>query len=188
MKLDEKVLKLENRIIDFFTMFTWWTEVRFDKGNVYLAAITSTVSSLFFLLMLIIEIPETLVKKQWIWFSLFSLIATIQTILFLLKVVFQEILISNLFKNNPQGSPNPCRRLTSKSNERRISVVTFFAVYMFTFHAVPVDSSGLFMLFSFVCDVFERFLLACDSIPPQEKSRRKAIRESLSAKIVSNLS
>lgn len=74
MDLDKKVLTLENRIIDFFTMFTWWTDVRWNKDNLHFAASLSTVSSFFVAATFSSDLLDLIEKKNWFLYCwLFSL-------------------------------------------------------------------------------------------------------------------
>lgn len=175
MNLSEKMLVLENKIIDVLTMFTWWTEVRSDKDNIHWARIFTIVSSLLFAIAFLSELPILYEKKQYFFFWTGLIIGLFQILIFLVEVTFKEFSLDDLKNSHPQGSPNPCRVSKEHSLKRRTRMFFFVAQCLFLIATFSI----LFLYFSFAIlfSCLTEFVLACDSIPPQEKSRRKATNE-----------
>lgn len=173
MNLDDRILVLENRGIDFLTMFTWWYEVRFDITNVRLATIISTLSSLFGFVSFFIISQDLYEKKQLVFFFIVSIITSFFVVGFLIKVLITDLFEKMIINENPQGSPNPCRVSRRHSASRRSEA--FFTLLLL----VNLNSDViLFFLFLFYFSRFLiSFLLACDSISPEEKNRRRKLNE-----------
>ena len=89
MNLSEKMLVLENKIIDVLTMFTWWTEVRFDKDNIHWARIFTIVGSLLFAIAFLSELPILYEKKQYFFFWTGLILGLFQILIFLVEVTFK---------------------------------------------------------------------------------------------------
>lgn len=178
MTFDEKILILENRIIDFLTMIMWWTEVRFDKDNIAVAVTFTTLSSLCFFLAIAINLPEMIERKHFIFFSFSALVAILIGAIFCRNVLFRTQLVSSIKRYNPQGTPNPCRISRRHSTLRRLAVFCFF--FGLILFPPASDVSNMFMLTTFFLDCLKEFLVACDSLPPQEKMRRKIANEEAS--------
>ena len=136
MNLSERMLAFENKVIDFLTIFTWWTEVRFDKNNIYLSLVMSTWQSLFFALMFVGDIPELLDKKRYAILAILSMCTFLCSCVFLFKIFAKNFLLTILKSQNPQGTPNPCRIRARNSLRRRLSI-TFL---VFGFYYVTIDS------------------------------------------------
>lgn len=175
---DGPVLTLENKVIDKLTKFTWWFEVKFNKDNVYLA---NFVSNIFLL-------ASSLFLMRWSFYFfkegyLLSLIAVVLSlfILYILtrKIQLEESIIFVVRMQYPQGCPNPCRYLLKQSRERRSE---FFQFFLWSFVAFLEYGDFIFSaIFNIACIVFmgsvETFLLACDSLPKEEKEKRKKVLE-----------
>jgi hypothetical protein len=80
-----------------------------------------------------------------------------------------------MLRDFPQGCPNPSRGM-KKTSDRRVGgvLLSFFVCCL-----LPIFKE--LEVFLFAVAVFsltaEFFLLSCDSIPPEEKARRRAKNE-----------
>jgi hypothetical protein len=179
VNFDEKVLVLENRIIDFLTMLTWWTEVRWNKNNLKIAfsfmAFGGCLAGAASGYMAI----DSIEKKSWVIAVIFSIVLTLETVKFFVCLFFEERVLQRIKKFYPQGFPNPCRVSKKHSNRRRIA---FFAIILIFF----VSNATMWLLSDFclagyfLFGMISEFLLACDSLPPEEKAKRRARNEIVS--------
>lgn len=170
MSFNEKLLAFENRIIDVLTTFTWWTEVRFDKDNIYWARIFSILSCLFGCVHALYSAETRFETMEYFMFWFNLAVALLFILIGAYFVIFKESALDDLRNLSSQGTPNPCRVSKTHSMLRRFCM--FLALMRlislsFTFGTLYI------LFFSLSC-----FVLACDSIPPGEKSRRKFMYES----------
>jgi uncharacterized membrane protein len=175
VNLREKILILENRIIDWLTILTWWIEVRFGKTNVDLAVVLYFLAfcGLFFAFG---YAGARLYQLNYTFFSiiffLIALIILIGTLGFVHKLVSTT---QRICKDFPQGCPSPSRYLKKCSQQRFGATLTVMLL------TVVFSFSGIIFFYvlavvALVLNVFY-FLLSCDSIPPEEKARRRAKNE-----------
>lgn len=175
MSYDEKILGIENKIIDIFTMVTWWTEVRFDKNNLYWAAKTSIFSSLFFMLTFLADILQLVEEKKYTVIAFMAFMSSIGLVMFLVKICAPELMGRVHKRAYPQGTPNPCRISKRHSFYRRMScLILVIAAYFLSFDWNVSDIFFFGWAFMSFC---EDFFLSCDSLPPQEKLRRRIQNE-----------
>jgi hypothetical protein len=125
-------------------------------------------------------------RKHFLFFSFSALMAILFGTVFCFKVLYRTQVVSAIKRHNPQGTPNPCRISRRHSTLRRLAVFCFFFSLMLFFPAS--DMSNMFMLTTFFLDCVKEFLLACDSLPPQEKLRRKIANEEVAGSIQPSLS
>lgn len=173
MTFDEKILVFENKIIDFLTMITWWTEVRFNKDNIILAANNSALASLCLFFAIALDIPEIINKGMYGLLFILGTLAFLLMGVFCLKVFGISMFVISLKRYNPQGTPNPCRVSGKHSLKRRYTVFLFIFLTLL----LKKDLSNIFFIVAFFLDALTEFLVACDSLPPQEKMRRKIASE-----------
>ena len=175
MSSDEKLLAVENNVIDFLTTITWWTEIRFEKNNVYWAVRFSIFETLFVALAFMGELPATFKAGNYLSITLLGLLSLGALVMFLFKITTIETFTASLVRFYPQGCPNLGRISRRRSRERRLSVI-FFSIFFVTW-MITKDLFWFFFFTSEASGIFMKFLLACDSIPPQEKARRKLAKE-----------
>ncbi|MCF7843747.1 hypothetical protein K9M47_02520 [Candidatus Gracilibacteria bacterium] len=173
--------KFDQRLIDFFTMICWWTEVKWEKNNLcwaYHTNIIAHISWFFFFTFALIQVMKT-GSQLWVFF--FSIFVAISGFTLCLKVIFQRKTIDHYFLVIfPQGSPNPCRFLKEKISDRKGWVYSALLVYIAyliqdvskyaEYESMWIFSFYTTLIFSF----FFEYLMACDSMPPEEKAKRKA--------------
>jgi hypothetical protein len=176
MSLNDKILVFENRIIDFLTMFTWWFEVRFDKTNIYLAAVASILTSVFGFIAFTSNISDLFEKKNWFLLFISVVFAFCFAIAFLLKVLCGDLVEEKIIKHNPQGIPNPCRISKKHSEIRRMEIITLFVVVF----SAKSDIFSISFFASLFCSFLFSLLIACDSIPPKEKQKRVSLLKTYS--------
>ncbi len=177
MNLNERILALENKIIDVFTIFTWWTEVRFDKDNLYWSVTFAKFYSIFFACMFFTEIPSAIEQKSY-QFVIFAGIVGVGNLFFFLMLVTKEnFSIGVLRRNNPQGMPNPCRISVGHSTRRRIVMFLLLVIICLFVKVIVVSAFLVHLTLGTTCFFISEFLIACDSLPPAEKERKLANNE-----------
>lgn len=174
MNLDDRILALENRCINFLTIFTWWSEVRFGITNVRLATFFSTLSSLFGAFSFFVIFQDLYEEKRLILLLATTVIIFLFILRVLIKVLMRDFFEKKIIEKNPQGLPNPCRISSPHSGGRRLEI--FIALVLL------INLNGniivFFMFLSYLLKFLVSFLLACDSIPQEEKDKRRGIVES----------
>ena len=170
MDSNDKILAIENRIIDALTAFSWWTEVKFERNNFdfkvislqgFLLFMSVSFGSGAIFLFKVNVFPEALI---------FSLIFLFHFLLLIYSFFAFSKIKEDFKKDDPKGSPNPNRYSRTQSILRRIYVfMAFFSFCMFVAHQEEVYLS--FSLgFCFLSLFF--FFGACDPIPPNKKKKR----------------
>ncbi len=173
--------KFDQRLIDFLTMICWWTEVKWEKNNLYWAYHSNMIAHIswfFFFTFILIQIMKT-GTDFWVFFC--SLFVAISGFSFCLKILFQKEIMNYYFLVTfPQGSPNPCRFLQERISDRKgyvFNSIFIFIAYCFQdisnyaeYELMWIFSFSIMLIFSF----FFEYLMACDSIPPEEKIKRKS--------------
>lgn len=170
--------KFDQRLIDFLTMICWWTEVKWEKNNifwVYQVDIFEMMLTVIFWYLVAHFSPfvsVTFLCYIWIALSLIRL-----TIL----VFAKEFYLDSVLSRYPQGCPNYCRFSDNHKNYRKIvfftglsSILLFYPVSgLLLIESFPVS---IFIVYIFVVflSIIYYYFLACDSIPPEEKAKRKA--------------
>ncbi len=173
MNFDQKILVLENRIIDFLTMITWWTEVRWNKSNLHIAATMATLGTLLIAVAFCFDVIDSIEKRNWIFAGFASICTAFGTISLTAKIFFRERLVESFKRQFPQGFPNPCCVSKKHSTERRFTFSAFIIFYIM----MERDAFGYFFASYLAIEIVVFFFLACDSLPPGEKARRIAKRE-----------
>lgn len=181
MKLKDKILAADNLLINWLTAVTWWIEVRFNKNNVDVAILCDRVSDLFEVVALIGfivwlgDMPYSTPVK-----IASSLLLVINVTTFVRDLVFSQKHRQRLLLIYPQGFPNPCRCIPYHINHRLLVSVGILVCIMFgMMWLAHVDTMiwCLPLLMSSVIGFFYSYLLACDSLPPEEKALRRAKQE-----------
>lgn len=173
MNFDEKVLALENRVIDFLTMITWWTEVRWNKNNLRIAALFVIFSTALGCAAFSCMVIGSIERKIWIIAVILSVALTSETVKLFLCLFFEEKILEKYKSFFPQGFPNPCRVSRKHSNKRRETFLIII-LFFFTSNATKWLLNDFYLVGYFLFEMISQFLLACDSLPPEEKAKRKA--------------
>lgn len=181
MNIHEKILVLENYVIDWLTVITWWIETRFDKDNVDVAISAHKVECLLWIC-ICLEMSHFFFKNGLHVFLCVTVFYGAFETIRLLSLIFLEFIARTKFTTQfPQGCPNPCRILAVGIGARRVSTVVmvvttwllgiFFSTdsYSFMFASCIAVGSLLNCIFY--------FLLSCDSLPPEEKAARRLKNE-----------
>jgi dipeptide/tripeptide permease len=173
--LREKILVLENRIIDWLTILTWWIEVRFGKTNVDVAMSVSLNALFVFCLANVSITIVTFNNGQTGWCIFFSFFTVLMFIGLSYYLFLPEAARDYQLKKFPQGCPNPSRKLKEASNQRlgRALFMSYFLIHLFDDVTVTLVLLTIF----FFMHMLVPFLLSCDSIPPEEKAKRRARNE-----------
>ncbi len=172
MNIHQGLLAVENRIIDFLTAITWWAEVRFGKDNLYFAHKASAFVSLFMLFIGVSQMPVFIDQKEYVKIGLCAVAVLVTFSAFVLEIIFEDIAISILKVDNPQGNPNPCRIRKRTIIKRRIC----FTLLLVSMYYFVLGGEMVFLCFSLMClfALTDTLLAACDSLSLQEKMRRQA--------------
>lgn len=174
---------IDNRIVNFLTMIAWWSEVRFDITNRdigFKCKMFSLILCLGFfsgLMVNMVLMPD----KTWITIvamivcSLFLAMYMLSVVMYLVNPSMIRTIVDSHFK---KGCPNPERilGLRTRSVNLLILCLCFLTLFIFMFSKMVVL---YFFLISF--NAASEYFYACDSIPPEEKARRKAANESFNA-------
>lgn len=173
--------KFDQRLIDFLTMICWWTEVKWEKNNLHWAYQTNILSHMFWFFTGTFVLIQILEKGNYFWILFVSFILSVVGFTLFIKIVFSDKIMRFVYiPMFPQGSPNPCRISHKHISDRKELIFLFFVFclgyYLDDFSKFVISelmwsiSCFLALIFGF----FFEYLMACDSIPPEEKVKRKA--------------
>lgn len=170
--------KLDQKMIDFFTMICWWTEVRWEKNNIYWVYQVDVFEMILTIIFwyLVSNFPLN------VGVTFLSYVMIVHSLLRLTILVFaKEFYVDSVLSRYPQGFPNYCRISEKHKKYRKISFVTGLSSLFFFYPMSPFLLKEAFPAYIFVVYFFVVILstsyyyfLACDSLPPQEKEKRKA--------------
>ncbi len=169
-----RIKEFDQRIIDFLTMICWWTEVRFDKDNLFFSLhsrILYALSMTFIFFFLYLDSSGN-------FFSFIFLLMMFYDGLTVILLFFSFDYVKNILlpKKYLQGCPNPQRINSSSVRDRLLTMLISIISSTFYFFGTDELSKIINLYFSvgfFFWSLFYYFL-ACDSIPPEEKAKRKA--------------
>ena len=201
-----RIKEFDQRIIDFLTMICWWTEVRWDKDNLYWAYVIRLFENFFAVTFFVLNYYFIIVYQHnkeyenFIFFQKYGLLFFLSHHFFyLIKLtLFESSFFDYLKENFPQGFPNPCR---IEELCVRFRIKAFF-VFGFVFIIVPIFCFlilksfigikiteviffGVLVFLGQSFGVLFYFLVACDSIPPEEKQKRREKIEMWSGRLQS---
>lgn len=172
-----KIKELDQRIIDFLTMICWWTEVIFDKDNLFFslhARILYTLCMIYVCFFLYLDSSNAFFSVLFLFGTFYDGLSVI--ILFFL---FDHIKNISLPKKYLQGCPNPQRINSSSVMDRLLAMsVTIISLAFCLFGTNELGKTvNLYFTVGFFFWSLFYYFLACDSIPPEEKAKRKARTE-----------
>lgn len=178
-----KIKEFDQRIIDFLTMICWWTEVRFDKDNLFF----SLHSRILYALCMAYVCFFLYLDSSNAFFSVLFLFGAFYDGLSVIILFFSFDYVKNIIlpKKYLQGCPNPQRINSSSVMDRLLTMsVTIISLSFYLFGTD--ESSKITNLYFFVGFFFWSlfyYFLACDSIPPEEKAKRRAKIEEWSGQL-----
>ena len=170
--------KFDQKSIDFLTMICWWTDVRWDKNNIFwvyqvdIFEMVLTIISWYLIGHFSTFVSVTFLSYVFLAYALIRLT---------LLVFAKEFYLNGVLSRYPQGFPNFCRISTKHTKERcnafflnTTSLIVLFLVWQLTSFFKDYPAAFIFSLYvaMTICSTIYYYLLACDSIPPQEKQRR----------------
>ena len=172
--------KFDQKMIDFLTIICWWTEVRFEKNNLYWGYKVNIISHMFWFFTGTFILIQVLEKGSNFWIFLLSFFLMIIGLTLFLKIIFQEKVMKYIYLEIfPQGSPNPCRILVNRFSERIGHLVVLFFLclsFLASDFSKLINLELMWAILSFFALIFASFfdyIMACDSMPPKVKEERK---------------
>lgn len=178
MSLHEKILKVENKIIDFLTMLCWWSEVRFDISNLGWYSRVNILGLLVWIAGFLLVCLVAFTDQRYFLFSICVLFQLFLVLDFFMSVLFPVEKIEAILEKFPQGFPNPSRFLKYKERRFFFSLTLYQVLWLLLVTESSVDViSSVFLILALLISTLECFLLSCDEMPPAEKARRRAARE-----------
>lgn len=181
MNIGEKVLQIENFLIDYLTGFTWWTESRWEFTNIRWAKIIMLPALIFFA----VGFWSLFLNTEFFWKALWGLLSAL-SFLFVFAVLFLDVFApgrmeADLRLKYPQGLPNPNRVIGRSLSKRResfiISIILIVLGRVAIFQDVHTVIVEMFFVPAFVLRSLYFFFLACDSLPTQRKNEMRKKRE-----------
>lgn len=171
------LLKIEDGIIDFLTMITWWTEVRFNKSKIFLAVLCQILESLILgigCITIFSEMVESSSYQLYYISFVFFFIALIPFRVCFEKCRYIRVNIEAIQNWLYQENNIRHRMIPDFYKNRRaplwVAVGMVVAALFFSLGSYQV--LVLFLIAMFL-ESLEFFLLSCDPIPEEEKERRK---------------
>jgi Ca2+/Na+ antiporter len=168
------LIALENRVIDFLTMITWWTEVRFNKDSILFGLLCQTTMFLFVGLGCIVifsELQESKSREMYYISFVFLIVGVIylKRFLSLLQDVPNLVTMFGNVLSNPEGTKRRELYFTSKNRHG-----AFFVALLFLVLTVFIDQKPLiYFTIALLFETTAFFFFSCDPIPQEEKERRK---------------
>jgi hypothetical protein len=130
MSIRDKVLAIENRIIDKLTEYTWRTELNYKKSNTDLATTVLSFSTLLICYLFASEGVECYQDQHFIQGTLAFLLALVEFVVSLALAIKPERCMQVLARDFPQGYPSPSRYSVKSSGIRLAALLSllFFVV------------------------------------------------------------
>lgn len=180
--IDDRLLRIENKIIDALTVLMWWVEVNRDVSARALGSVFARWVIRVYAVYFAAVLPLQILEEQWALTGLSALLLVVSTLVGLLTM--SESFWERYMLSYPTGTPN-LGRYTVRGRRRWAFFFIFWGQMLVL--ADPGNSTYLIFLFGTCLDLAGNFLLSCDTLPPGERDRRRARNEAARQRFVPQL-